>query len=64
MRLEQFATSQLSEMRGQVRANVARLAALKQFATVEETHELAEQRALLRRLTRIIKSRVVQLPLL
>lgn len=61
--LEQYTTVQLAEMRGQVRMNVAQLEKKAQFRTVSEEHDLAEQRSLLRRLTRIIKSRVVQLPL-
>ena len=62
MTLEQFGTSQLSEMRGQVRTNVARLEAKKALRTVDEEHELRAQRALLRRLTRIIKTRITQIP--
>lgn len=63
MNLEQFGTSQLSEMRGSVRSNVALLERKKQMRTVEEEHELRSQRALLRRLTRIIKTRVQEMPL-
>jgi hypothetical protein len=64
MNLEQFGTSQLAEMRGSVRMNVSKLEKLAQMRTVEQEHELRQQRALLRRLTRILKSRIVQLPLL
>ncbi len=64
MLLEQFGTSQLAEMRGQVRTNVAQLEKLAQFRTVEQEHELRQQRGLLRRLTRILKMRITQLPLL
>jgi len=64
MNLEQFGTSQLAEMRGSVRMNVSKLEKLAQMRTVEQEHELRQQRALLRRLTRILKSRITQLPLL
>jgi hypothetical protein len=64
MMLEQFATSQLAEMRGQVRMNVAQLERKGATRTVDEEHTLRQQRALMRRLTRILKTRIVQLPLL
>lgn len=60
MNLEQFGTSQLAEMRGSVRMQVASLERKKAMRTVDEDHELKRLRALMRRLTHILKTRITQ----
>lgn len=63
MNLETFETDQLAEMRGQVRMNVAKLERLGATRTVAQDQELREQRALMRRLTIVIKQRITQIKL-
>lgn len=63
MNLETFSTDQLAEMRGQVRMNVAKLERLGATRTVAQDQELREQRALMRRLTTVIKQRITQIKL-
>lgn len=58
--LSQFSAAQLAEMRGQARMNVAMLERLGARRTVQQAHDLADQRALLRRLTREVKAVIVQ----
>lgn len=58
--LNDFSTSQLAELRGQTRMNVAALERKGAFRTVNDNVTLKDQRALLRRLTKEIKARVVQ----
>lgn len=61
--LTRYTTDQIAELRGQVRMNVAALERKGAMLTVSETHTLTQQRALMRRLTRELKSRIRQLPL-
>jgi len=60
LNLKNYEASQIAEMRGQVRMNVSRLERIGASRTVAQDIELADQRALLRRLTREIKERFVQ----
>jgi len=62
--LTKYTFDQLCEMRGQVRQNIAKLERMGASKTVIETKSLTEYRSLLKRLTRAIKQRAVQLPLL